>query len=101
MSLYVSLVKFTSEGLTTMKEKGVDRAEMVKRNVESMGGKLVQAYYCLGEYDAVAILDFPDNRSAIQAALLNASMGHMRITTMPSVSRDEWREILQDMGGKA
>ncbi len=101
MSLYVSLVKFTSEGLTTMKEKGVDRAEMVKKNVESLGGKLVQAYYCLGEYDAVAILDFPDNRSAIQAALLNASMGHMRITTMPAVSRDEWREILQEMGEKA
>lgn len=101
MSLYVSLVKFTPEGLTTMKEKGVDRAEMVKKNVESLGGKLLQAYYCLGEYDAVAILDFPDNRSAIQAALLNASMGHMQITTMPAVSRDEWREILQDMGGKA
>lgn len=39
MSLYVSLVKFTPEGLATMKEKGVDRSEMVKRNVESSGGE--------------------------------------------------------------
>ncbi len=101
MSLYVSLVKFTPEGLATMKEKGVDRSEMVKRNVESSGGKLLHTYYCLGEYDAVAILDFPNNRSAIQSALLNASMGHIRITTMPAVSRDEWREILQEMGEKA
>lgn len=96
MPMFVSLVKFTEHGLTTMKEKGVERADLVKKNVQALGGKLIQAYYCLGEYDVVAIWEFPDNRTAMKAAVLNASVGHIQITTMPAVSRDEWKEILQE-----
>ncbi len=100
MPVFVSLVKFTEYGLTTMKDKGVERADMVKERVRSLGGKLIQAYYCLGAYDVVAVWEFPDNKTAIKAALLNASMGHIQITTMPAVSREEWKEILQETWGK-
>lgn len=100
MPIYVSLVNFTHEGLKTMKTKGVSRSDMVKKNVESLGGKLVHAYYCLGEYDVVAILDFPNNRAAMKAGVLNASMGHIRIRTMPAVSRDEWKSVLKETWGK-
>ncbi len=99
MPTFVSLVKFTQHGLTTMKEKGVERADMVKKNVQGLGGKLIQAYYCLGEYDVVAIYEFPDNRTAMKAAVLNASVGHIQITTMPAVSREEWRTLLQETWG--
>src|SRR5574337_1029519 len=95
MPSYVSLIKFTQHGLQTMKDKGIERAEMVKENAQVLGGKLVQAYYCLGEYDVVAIWEFPDNKAAMKAAVLNASMGHIQITTMPSVNRDEWKSLLQ------
>ena len=94
MPIYVSLVKFTQHGLQTMKDQGIQRAEMVKKNAQGLGGKLLQAYYCLGEYDAVAIWDFPDNKTAMKAAVLNASVGHIQITTMPAVSRDEWKTLL-------
>ena len=66
MQTYVSLVKFTQHGLQTMRDKGIERAEMVKQNAKSLGGKLVQAYYCLGEYDVVAIWEFPDNKTAMR-----------------------------------
>ena len=101
MPIYVSLVNFTHEGLRTMKSKGVERSDMVKRNVESLGGKLVHAYYCLGEYDVVAIFDFPSTRAGMKAALLNASMGHIRIKTMPAVSREEWKSVLKETWGKS
>ena len=101
MGIYVSLVNFTHEGLKTMKAKGVARSDMVKKNVESLGGKLIHAYYCLGEYDVVAILEFPDNRAAMKAGVLNASMGHIRIKTMPAVSREEWKTILKQTWGKS
>lgn len=100
MPVYVSLVNFTHEGLKTMKGKGVGRSDMVKKNVESLGGKLLHAYYCLGEFDVVAILEFPNNRAAMQAGVLNASMGHIRIRTMPAVSRDEWKSVLKETWGK-
>ena len=100
MPIYVSLVNFTHEGLKTMKTKGVGRSDMVKKNVESLGGKLLHAYYCLGEFDVVAILEFPHNRAAMKAGVLNASMGHIRIRTMPAVSRDEWKSVLKETWGK-
>jgi uncharacterized protein with GYD domain len=99
MPIYVSLVKFTEQGISTMKEKGVARSDMVQRNVESLGGKLLDAYYCLGEYDVVAILEFPNNRAAMKAAVLNSSLGHIRITTMPAVARREWRDLVQEVWG--
>lgn len=100
MPIYVSLVKFTQQGVSTMKDKGVARSDMVQRNIESLGGKLLHAYYCLGEYDVVAVLQFPDNASAMKAAVLNASLGHIQISTMPAVSRDEWRQLLKETWGK-
>ena len=96
MPTYVSLVKFTQHGLQTMKDKGIERAEMVKENAQALGGKLVHAYYCLGEYDVVAVWEFPDNKTAMKAAVLNASIGHIQITTMPAIGRDEWKTLLQD-----
>ena len=62
MPTYVSLVKFSQHGLQTIKDKGIERAEAVKKNAHALGGKLVQAYYCLGEYDVVAIGTFLTTR---------------------------------------
>lgn len=100
MPTYVSLVKFTQYGLTTMKDRGIERADIVKQNAKRLGGKLIEAYYCLGEYDVVAIWEFPSNEAAMKAAILNASLGHIQIKTMPAVKRDEWKKILRaTLGG--
>ena len=100
MQTFVSLVKFTQQGLQSMKDKGIERAEMVKKNAQALGGKLIQAYYCLGKYDVVAVWEFPDNKTAMKAAVMNASMGHIQITTMPAVNREEWKTLLQETMGK-
>jgi uncharacterized protein with GYD domain len=100
MPVYVSLVKFTRDGIVSMKDQGIKRSDMVKRNVEELGGKLLNAYYCLGEYDVVAILEFPNNKTALKAAVKNASLGHIQITTMPAVTRDEWAGLLREIWEK-
>lgn len=100
MQTYVSLVKFTQHGLQTMKEQGMQRAEMVKKNAQALGGNLIQAYYCLGPYDVIAVWEFPDNKTAMKAAVMNASMGHIEITTMPAIGRDDWKNLLQETLGK-
>jgi uncharacterized protein with GYD domain len=97
MPIYVSLVKFTEHGISTMKDKGISRSDAVQRNIESLGGRLLDAYYCLGEYDVVAILEFPNNRAAMKAAVLNSALGHIKISTMPAVSRNEWRSLLREV----
>ncbi len=68
-------------------------------HIESLGGVLLDAYYCLGKYDAVAILDFPDHRSAMKASVRNSSLGHVRVTTMPALTRTAWRDLLRELWG--
>jgi len=85
------------KGTKTMKQQGIARSDAVKRNIESLGGELLDAYYCLGEYDVVAILEFPNNRAAMKASVLNSAMGHIKITTMPAVSRSEWKDLLREV----
>jgi hypothetical protein len=36
----------------------------------------------------------------MKAAVLNASLGHIEITTLPAVNRDEWKGVLQQTLGK-
>jgi uncharacterized protein with GYD domain len=99
MPIYVSLIQFRENGWSTMKEEGIARSQAVQAHIESLGGVLLDAYYCLGKYDVVAILDFPDHRSAIKASVRNSSLGHMRITTMPALSRTAWRDLLREIWG--
>jgi uncharacterized protein with GYD domain len=99
MPIYVSLVKFTRDGIMTMKEQGISRSDMVQSNAEHLGGRLLNAYYCLGEYDVVAIWEFPDNKTALKAAVKNAALGHIQISTMPARPRDEWGKLLGEVFG--
>lgn len=48
----------------------------------------------------VAVWEFADNRMAMKAAVLNTSIGHVQITTMPAVTRNGWKKILQETVGK-
>lgn len=99
MPIYVSLIQFTEKGWSTMQEKGIARSQAVQANIESLGGVLLNAYYCLGKYDVVAILDFPDHRSAMKASVKNSSLGHIRITTMPALTRTAWHDLLRETWG--
>ena len=99
MPIYVSLVKFTRDGIMTMKDQGIARSDAVKRNAEELGGKLLNAYYCLGEYDVIAVWEFPDNKTAMKAAVKNAALGHIQISTMPALPREEWAKLLGEVFG--
>src|SRR5437879_13882017 len=87
MPVYVSMTKFTREGIMTMKDQGIARSDTVKKNIEGLGGRLIAAYYCLGQCDVVAILEFPDNKPQMKAAVRNASLGESEHSKIPTISR--------------
>lgn len=100
MPLYVSLIRFTREGVMSLRNEGITRSDKIRETVQSLGGKLVAAYYCLGPYDVVAVHEFPDNKTAMKASLLNGSLGALEVTTMAAVSREDWRAMLKELWGK-
>ncbi len=100
MAIYISLVKFSREGVMTLKDEGIQRSDQVQSNIEKLGGKLIDAYYCLGPYDVVAILEFPDQKAAMKASVLNSALGSMEVVTLSAVTRDEWRSMLKELWPK-
>ena len=90
---YVMLMKWTSKGVADL--KGVP--ERVKRNKEAMqkaGGKIVGVWFTMGEYDLLAIGDFPNDQAASAFALSVASQGNVTTTTMRALSEAEFAEVV-------
>lgn len=54
------LIKYKNERKAEMLQNPSDRAEVSRKAVGAMGGKLLHAYGTLGEYDMMFIYEMPD-----------------------------------------
>jgi len=95
MSTYVSLINWTDEGAKSASGT-VDRAEAAQQLVAGMGGSL-QIYWTMGEYDMIAISEFPDDETAVAFLAKLSSLGNVRTQTMRAFNGDEVRGILSKM----
>jgi uncharacterized protein with GYD domain len=95
MAAYVSLINWTDEGAKAASNT-VDRAEAAQKVVADMGGSL-QVYWTMGQYDMVAISEFPDDETAVAFLAKLASLGNVRTQTMRAFNGDEARGILAKM----
>ena len=67
-----------------------DRSAVVKKMVESLGGKLHAFYLSFGEYDVVVIAELPGNESAVAMGLATVAGGAMaKYHTTVLLSPDE------------
>ena len=69
--------QFTSTSAKALVGKPHDRTGAAKALVEGFGGKLDSYYLALGEYDGVAICEFPDNKC--RCCLLDVGYGLRRV----------------------
>jgi len=93
MPTYVSLINWTEKGAATFRDT-VDRAEAGKALAAGFGGALKEIYWTVGPYDMVAITEATDDESATAFALVLASAGNVRTTTLRAFSGDEMRGII-------
>jgi uncharacterized protein with GYD domain len=79
MPLYMYQAAYTPEAWAAQVKNPQNRIEAVARqNCEAVGGKLVGAWLCFGEYDVIAIADVPDNESVAAMALAVAAGGSIK-----------------------
>jgi uncharacterized protein with GYD domain len=97
MPLYVALVNWTDQGIKTFRDS-VRRAEDYRGLVEKHGGQVRQLVWTLGEYDIVAVTDFPDDETATAVALQTGALGNIRTTTMKAFDADQMSAIIQRTG---
>ncbi len=79
MPLYMYQLSYTAESMAAQMKKPQDRIKTVaKAAAESVGGKLVNGWYCFGDYDLVFILDLPDNEAMTAIAVAVAAGGALK-----------------------
>jgi uncharacterized protein with GYD domain len=90
---FVVLYKFTEQGLKKIKDMP-DHIKRGKEESERMGIRVVGTWVTMGEYDIVAIVDAPDEKTVAARLLETASAGNVTTTTMRALSEDEFREVI-------
>jgi uncharacterized protein with GYD domain len=90
MPHYLIQAAYTSEAWAAMTKNPQDRSQLLAPVVESLGGRLEAVYVSFGEYDAVVIVEFPDNTAAAAFAMRAAAAGHLKaVKTTPLLSPQE------------
>jgi uncharacterized protein with GYD domain len=97
MPTYVSLIHWTEQGIKNYQDT-TKRLEDFTKLAESMGGRVREALYTVGEYDIVTVTEFPDDESATAALLQVGSLGSVRTNTMRAFSADEMGGIISRTG---
>ena len=88
MKRYVILSKLTDEGRTTIKKKP-ERIKEVNKEIEDMGGKIIDQYALMGEYDFITIIEAENNNTITKIALEMGSRGTIDTITLPAIEIDE------------
>jgi uncharacterized protein with GYD domain len=93
MPTYLSLMRWTKEGVEKIKESP-SRLEAGKKAVESAGGKVVNFYMLMGEYDMALVVEAPDDATLARISLSLTSKGGVRTQTLRAFTEDEYRKII-------
>ena len=87
MPHYISLVKWTDQGMRAIKESP-SRAEAARKQAQRMGGTL-QLWYTQGKYDLVSLSEFPDDAAAQKFLYWLGSAGNVRTMTLKAWTEEE------------
>ena len=95
MPTYISLIKWTDQGIRNVKGTP-DRQRQVMQRAEQAGGKLT-IYMTMGEYDAVAIVEAPDDQAAMRGLVALGAEGNVRTTTLKAFSQEEFEQVVRSL----
>jgi uncharacterized protein with GYD domain len=84
MATYIFLSTLTDEGRKTIKGRP-DRIQEVNKEIEPMGGKVIDQYVTLGPYDFVSVVEAADNETVASISLELGARGTVQIMTMPAI----------------
>jgi uncharacterized protein with GYD domain len=93
MPRYVVLIDWTEQGVRNFKDS-VDRYEAANSQLESLGVRFTDIYWCLGSHDIVSVVESPDDETLAAGLLAVAGQGNIRTQTLRAFDRDEMRSVI-------
>jgi uncharacterized protein with GYD domain len=96
MPHYVTLVRYTQQGASKIKESPA-RLDAARKAAEAAKGKIHSWYLTMGKYDAVLVSEFPDDETAARFMLATGAMGNITTQTLKAFTEGEYRKILSSL----
>lgn len=93
MSTYITLISYTQKGIENIKD-GPARLDQAKAVFRASGAEIKEYYLTSGRYDAVAILEAPDEDTVAKLALTIGSAGAVRTETLRAWPEQDYRRII-------
>jgi uncharacterized protein with GYD domain len=92
MPMYVTLIRYTEQGIKTFKDLP-SRLEETRKAGEAVGAKLVAFYLTMGQYDAVVVSEAPGDETVATLALAAGGRGNVRTETLRAFTEDEAKKL--------
>lgn len=93
MATFITTIKFTQQGITEIGQT-TKRAKSFKAQAKSLGVKVKDIYWTLGDQDGVLIFDAPDDETATAALLSLGAIGNVHTTTCRAFKTAEMEDII-------
>ncbi|HEV8242940.1 MAG TPA: GYD domain-containing protein [Nitrospirales bacterium] len=97
MPTYLILINWTDQGIKNIKDSP-KRVDAAKKAVKDIGGDVKAFYMLQGSYDAVLILEAPNDEALAKFLLKIGSLGNVRTTTLRAHPEAEYRKIIGELG---
>ena len=97
MATYISLLNYTDQGIRGAKGSP-ERQRQAEDQLRQLGGRFIENYLTMGEYDYVLVWEAPDDQAAARFMLTIGSTGNIRTKTLKAFTRDEAQSILNSLG---
>jgi len=93
MAAYVVLTKLRPAARKII-DQNPDRLAEINAQVKGLGGKIIQQYAVLGEYDFVTFVEAADNVAIARIGAEISSLGTLTMQTLPAVEIDRFQRLL-------
>ncbi|MFN4227011.1 MAG: GYD domain-containing protein [Candidatus Ratteibacteria bacterium] len=94
MAKFIMFSTLTEKGAKTIKQKP-DRIKEVNKEIEKMGGKILEQYAILGPFDFLTIIEVENEKVAAKISLEFAQRGSVKITTYPAIDIDDFINMVK------
>lgn len=92
MPTFIHLVNYTRKGVEQIGGHEPQPEEVI----ESLGtGEIQSLHATLGQYDIVAVTEFPDAETAAQFSIAMSTGGHSSAETLRAFTQDEFADVIE------
>ena len=96
MPAYVILIKWTNEGRKTVTDT-LNRTKRARDVWKKLGAEMRAFYYVFGRFDAISIVEAPNDAAVAKAVLTAEKWGVSRFETLKAFTEAEAAEIFKGL----